>query len=189
MGSIDEINEIFNSIVYSIITKEKLEKIHSEIFLSLYDLIITNRLYDLITINRTYKKIPKPPNKFIIFRKNFQARMMHEEGPQCAHNLSIVSKEAKIKWNSLGSEQQEIYETIADIATKLHRRIFPKYINKPKSPNRSLHEHMYFNHDRRMNNHDTMNTISKPIELATTTINYHYDRKLISSIDNFFYKT
>ncbi|RHZ88665.1 hypothetical protein Glove_21g128 [Diversispora epigaea] len=134
--------------------------------------------------------------------------MMQEKGPEWATNLNAVSKLASEKWKSLDSEQKEIYGTIAEVAAELHQLIFPNYIY---SSNRSLHDHMYNDpmYPDRMNTityhefknhmykHNQMNTISKPIELATSndwelikSSSDHYDKKLIKLFDkNFFFKT
>ncbi|RHZ82869.1 hypothetical protein Glove_103g231 [Diversispora epigaea] len=112
------------SIITSTITRDERRQIDSFVFLPLYDLIMP-------THKPKRKKAPRSQNSFVIFRKNFQAKITHERGPEYSAQLKIISKHAKFIWHSLDIEEKSIYEKIANIANKVHKTIWPNYSYQP----------------------------------------------------------
>ncbi|RIA90083.1 hypothetical protein C1645_770880 [Glomus cerebriforme] len=75
---------------------------------------------------------PRPQNSFLIFRRDCMAKLIAKYGPQISSNLPFVSREAKKYWASVTQEVKDIYKIIADLAKKVHERIYPNYVFKPK---------------------------------------------------------
>ncbi|CAG8525935.1 8442_t:CDS:2 [Diversispora eburnea] len=116
--------DTLESIITSTITQDERRQIDSTIFLPLYDLIMP-------THKPRRKKAPRSQNSFVIFRKNFQAKITHEKGPEYSAQLKIISKHAKVIWHSLDIEKKSIYGKIANIANKVHKTIWPNYSYQP----------------------------------------------------------
>ncbi|CAG8476670.1 6797_t:CDS:2 [Acaulospora morrowiae] len=127
------------SIISSAISFEERRRIESAIFLPLHDLIIP-------THKPNRKKAPRSQNSFVIFRKNFQARMTYEKGPGYSSQLKTVSKHAKDIWRMLASEEKSIYERIASIATMVHKVIWPNYSYRPNRKETKRNEHSNHSH-------------------------------------------
>jgi hypothetical protein len=76
--------------------------------------------------------IPRPQNPFVIYRRDFMAKLTAKYGPEIASNLPFISKKAGNWWKHENQEVKNIYETLADLAKKVHERMYPGYIFKPR---------------------------------------------------------
>ncbi|CAG8525956.1 8443_t:CDS:1 [Diversispora eburnea] len=181
-------------IIDSTITTEERQQIEFIIFLPLHELIIP-------TYKPKRKKSPRSQNKFIIFRKDLQARIISEKGPQYSCQLKIISNNAKKAWNNLDFEHTLLYEKIANIAKKVHKLMWPDYIYKPNRkefhPYHSSLPHEYFSnyHINLINPINSLTDLSnnqfhsppyiKQLEMKTINNISSYDRSLHDIVDKF----
>ncbi|CAG8728547.1 12610_t:CDS:1 [Dentiscutata erythropus] len=94
---------------------------------------ISLQIEDLIRPARKVRKsgVPRPQNLFVIFRKDYQARLI-KKGHDVGALLSLVSKEASEQWKLVDQSIKDIYDIIANMARKVHERTYPDYVYKPK---------------------------------------------------------
>ncbi|CAG8577991.1 12153_t:CDS:1, partial [Cetraspora pellucida] len=80
---------------------------------------ISLRIEDLIRPARKVRKsgVPRPQNLFVIFRKDYQARLI-KKGHDVGALLSLVSKEASEQWKIVDQSIKDIYDVIANMARK-----------------------------------------------------------------------
>ncbi|CAI2163816.1 18858_t:CDS:1 [Funneliformis geosporum] len=76
--------------------------------------------------------IPRPLNSFLIYRRDYQARLSKEAG----RILPKVSQEAGALWKSEKDEVRNLYEKIADLAGEVHKLLFPNYEYRPNKSKR-----------------------------------------------------
>ncbi|CAG8631608.1 12896_t:CDS:1 [Funneliformis caledonium] len=76
--------------------------------------------------------IPRPLNSFLIYRRDYQARLSKEAG----RKLPIVSKKAGELWRCETDEVRNRYEKIADLAGEFHKILYPNYEYKPNKNKR-----------------------------------------------------
>ncbi|CAG8480108.1 6565_t:CDS:1 [Acaulospora morrowiae] len=115
--------EIIDDIINSILSDEERVKYESKVFLPLHDLIFPS--------NRPKRTATRSQNSFIIFRKDYQARITAEQGPEIGSRLKEISRSASLFWRSCSPEDKYMYDRIAACTKKLHDRMSPNYICKP----------------------------------------------------------
>ncbi|CAG8552628.1 7361_t:CDS:1 [Ambispora gerdemannii] len=116
------------------------------------DLIYNKPPYDLtLTIEEltnpakkntnNYDKIPRPQNRWIIFRKNYEAniRLCSPVKQRVKH----TAKECSSKWKKLSSEVKHFFKILEKLAYENHKLIYPNYKYKPKSKNSSRKEFIF----------------------------------------------
>ncbi|CAJ0842465.1 15074_t:CDS:2 [Entrophospora sp. SA101] len=111
--------------VISELDPETRNKIDKQITLPLEELIRP-------TLKSRKGNIPRPQNLFVIYRKDLQAKLVLKHGPDVGSNLALVSKRASKSWERESQSIREIFEVIAELAKKVHERIYPGYVYKPK---------------------------------------------------------
>ncbi|CAG8527042.1 10606_t:CDS:1 [Acaulospora colombiana] len=115
--------ETLDDIINSILSDEERVKYESKLFLPLHDLIFPS--------NRPKRTATRSQNSFIIFRKDYQARITAEQGPEVGSRLKDISRSASIFWRNCSPEDKYMYDRIAACTKKLHDRMSPNYICKP----------------------------------------------------------
>nr|VWO95442.1 Potential ABC transporter [Ganoderma boninense] len=83
------------------------------------------------------KWAPRPPNAFILFRREYAERHKGEElqSPE----KTTLSKRAGKAWHSLTSDEQKVWYDAAKQQAEDHQRLNPGYIFKPNKRTRSDH--------------------------------------------------
>jgi hypothetical protein len=76
--------------------------------------------------------IPRPQNSFVIYRRDFMSKVKLNYGHEISSNLPFVSTKAAKWWSSESSEVKNTYQIIADLARKVHVKVYPDYVFKPK---------------------------------------------------------
>lgn len=115
---------IVESVTLSLSDKLTLQQIEQIMTLSLFDLVSPN-------LHFRNDKIPKPQNKYIIYRRNFQAK--YSLSDKTATNMHAISQIAAKSWKKEPKYITDIYEFLALCAKKIHTCIFPNYLYKPKN--------------------------------------------------------
>ncbi|RIA98677.1 hypothetical protein C1645_748914 [Glomus cerebriforme] len=114
---------IVEKVVANLIDEATLYVIEKNITLSIYDLVIP-------TENFRTGKIPRPQNSFIIYRRNYQARLALSDAPNVT--LNRVSKITSNKWRKESREIRKVFDILAECAKKVHKCIYPDYVYNPK---------------------------------------------------------
>lgn len=83
--------------------------------------------------NRNRHCIPRPQNPFVLYRRNLQKKLIEEYGENIASNLPFISKQASIYWHSENKKIKEIYDSIADMASRVHKLLYPNYHYTPRT--------------------------------------------------------
>ncbi|CAO3639307.1 unnamed protein product [Cunninghamella echinulata] len=91
------------------------------------------------TDNQAEKKIPRPPNSYILYRAanyNKIALRLKKEGQKLIE--ADISREIALMWKNEKKEVQDAYKREADLEKLRHHEIYPhyKYQPKPKKRNR-----------------------------------------------------
>lgn len=73
-------------------------------------------------------KIPRPPNAWILFRKE-KSKQLREANPSMS--VGEVSAEASRQWRALSDEDQSVYKQLAEEAKRQHKIQYPDYRYKP----------------------------------------------------------
>ncbi|CAG8545007.1 30863_t:CDS:1, partial [Racocetra persica] len=92
-------------------------------------------LYELVTPieNLRTHKIPRPQNRFVIYRRNIQANLASSfASDNSIGKLDNVSKFAGKQWKKESKEIKELYGLIADCAKKVHDYLYPGYVYHPR---------------------------------------------------------
>ncbi|GES96806.1 high mobility group box domain-containing protein [Rhizophagus clarus] len=118
-------------------TYSAIEEVLAELDPSTYSKIlrqISLPIESLICPKKRSRKgnIPRPQNSFVIYRRDFMAKVKSKYGHELSSNLPFVSTKAAKWWSSENSEVKNTYQIIADLARKVHIRIYPDYVFKPK---------------------------------------------------------
>ncbi|CAG8489107.1 10801_t:CDS:2 [Ambispora gerdemannii] len=95
---------------------------------------LTLPIHELITPKRKSRRgqTPRPQNSFVLYRHEIQARLTRYRGPKIGANLPLVSKIASNNWEIEPQEVKQVYETLAELAKKVHLNVHPDYVYKPK---------------------------------------------------------
>ncbi|CAG8539884.1 10629_t:CDS:2 [Diversispora eburnea] len=118
--------ETLDNIINSVITPEERLKYEKKLFIPLQDLIFpSNRP------KRNASSATRYQNSFIIFRKDYQARVTAELGPEIGSRLKEISQKASVEWRNLSSEDKYMYDRISACTKKLNEKIWPNYLHKP----------------------------------------------------------
>ncbi|CAB4495947.1 uncharacterized protein OCT59_021570 [Rhizophagus irregularis] len=146
--------------------------------------------------------IPRPQNSFVIYRRDFMAKVKLNYGHEISSNLPFVSTKAAKWWSSENSEVKNTYQIIADLARKVHIRVYPNYVFKPKKrPNKYTIKDIFFEDippQQQMNqpipspplsnssNSNSDNNNSQPLPsinqlLSIADDNNNYDRRMCRS--------
>ncbi|CAG8762980.1 2845_t:CDS:1, partial [Acaulospora morrowiae] len=86
--------------------------------------------------NRSKHTATRSQNSFIIFRKDFQARLIAEQGPEIGAHLKDISRRASLFWRECSPEDKYMYDRIAACTKKLHGKNSTRYHHKPMKPGR-----------------------------------------------------
>lgn len=78
---------------------------------------------------------PRSQNAFVIFRKDQQAKLTHENGSSFTSNIKEVSSFVSILWKNATYEQKTLYNRISHIAKQIHKHLWPNYSYKPNRHN------------------------------------------------------
>jgi hypothetical protein len=113
---------IVEKVVSTLIDEPTLVQIENYITLSLYDL--------LIPTENVRGKVPRPQNSYIIYRRNYQARLALSDEPNAT--LNKVSKISSTDWKNESLDVKKIFDILAECAKKIHKCIFPNYVYNPK---------------------------------------------------------
>ncbi|CAG8646212.1 3989_t:CDS:1, partial [Dentiscutata heterogama] len=97
---------------------------------------------DLITspIRRAgNKRIKRPLNKFMVFKKSLKKLIETSSNIPRKHRMRQITQVASKFWNSASNEQKEPFEAIAKDVKLLHKTMFPGYsyaptIKRPQDP-------------------------------------------------------
>jgi hypothetical protein len=108
--------------ISKLIDKETLNKIEKHTTLSLFDLILPS-------VNYRTDKIPRPQNKYIIYRRDLCAKLALSNSTLTFVNFSKFSSN---NWKKESSEVKNIFDRLAEYAKVLHNRIYPNYKYSPK---------------------------------------------------------
>lgn len=117
---------IVESVTLSLSDKSTLHQIEQIMTLSLFDLVSPN-------LHFRHDKIPKPQNKYIIYRRNFQAKYLLYDKTTTNTNMHLISNIAAKSWKKEPKYIRDVYEFLALCAKKVHTCIFPNYLYKPKN--------------------------------------------------------
>lgn len=74
------------------------------------------------------EKIPRPPNSWILFRKE-KSKELREANP--GMSAGEVSTEAARQWKALSDEGKGFYQDLAKQAAEQHKIQYPEYRYKP----------------------------------------------------------
>ena len=129
-------------IFYSeIITDELISSLISNIVpptdktLSVEELILCTKVSR--SVQRKHTEIPRPPNCFMIYRKNALAQKEREVNKDnTPFNMREFSKEVAAQWKTEPDEVVNYYTQIAEIARIIHSKLYPHYKYKPRRPGR-----------------------------------------------------
>ncbi|KAH7236280.1 putative mating type protein MAT-2 [Fusarium tricinctum] len=76
-------------------------------------------------------KIPRPPNAYIIYRKERHQKIKKERPALTNNQISMILGRT---WNMEKSEIRLLYKQKADIVKEEHRRMYPDYQYRPRRP-------------------------------------------------------
>lgn len=74
------------------------------------------------------EKIPRPPNSWILFRKQ-KSKELHEANP--GMSAGEISTEASRQWKNLSDEDRGFFQEMAKEAAQQHKIQYPDYRYKP----------------------------------------------------------
>ncbi|CAG8811539.1 25526_t:CDS:2, partial [Racocetra persica] len=112
-----------------------------------------NKPEDLIGITKPDTRTRRPPNGFLLCRKN-----VHREARlKGTCNMRVISKVTGMLWREASAEEKEAYEQLALDVQNLHSQKYPGYRYRPSS--RSKNVSLY---------HPHLNTSSVPIPTQMT---------------------
>ncbi|CAG8471312.1 9743_t:CDS:2, partial [Acaulospora colombiana] len=111
--------EYLDDIINSVLTNDERNKYESKLFLPLYDLIFPS--------SRPRRTTKRYQNSFIIFRKDYQARVIAECGPKIGSKLKEISQRASLMWGKCSPEDRYMYDQIAMCTKKLHNKLWPDH--------------------------------------------------------------
>ncbi|KAI1791506.1 high mobility group box domain-containing protein, partial [Ganoderma leucocontextum] len=83
------------------------------------------------------KWAPRPPNAFILFRRQYAEE--HKGQELQSLEKTTLSKRAGKAWHSLSSGEQKVWYDVAKEQAEDHQRLNPGYIFKPNKRTRSDH--------------------------------------------------
>ena|SRR5438876_4162294 len=86
----------------------------------------------LILPNPRRNRIPRPQNKFLIYRRAFQIKYSLKYGLVDYENLGSISKLASKQWKYEDVETRNIYECLSKLANHVHKILYPNYNYKPR---------------------------------------------------------
>jgi len=75
------------------------------------------------------KRIPRPQNSFVIFRRDINAKSKTLDGKSHLRNISIV---ASGEWAHASQTKKQAYALLATMAKNVHDKIFPAYRYHPR---------------------------------------------------------
>ncbi|XP_023214624.1 transcription factor Sox-3-like [Centruroides sculpturatus] len=75
------------------------------------------------------EKIPRPPNAFMIFGREYRKKL-HQEFPNCPNQ--VISVRLGKMWRDLTKERKEEYYRKAKLADIEHKKKYPDYVYNPK---------------------------------------------------------
>lgn len=78
--------------------------------------------------SRSTEKIPRPPNSWILFRKE-KSKELREANPSMS--AGEVSTEAARQWKALSDEDKGFYQEMAKQAALQHKIQYPDYVYRP----------------------------------------------------------
>ncbi|CAG8647033.1 7200_t:CDS:1 [Acaulospora morrowiae] len=108
--------EFIDDVINSVITSDDRKKYESKLYLPLHDLIFPS--------NRLRRTTTRCQNSFIIFRKDYQARVIAEHGPKVGSKLKEISRMASRIWGNCSPEDRYMYDQIALCTKKLHGKLW-----------------------------------------------------------------
>ncbi|CAG8650930.1 2514_t:CDS:1 [Acaulospora morrowiae] len=108
--------EFIDDVINSVITSDERKKYESKLYLPLHDLIFPS--------NRLRRTTTRCQNSFIIFRKDYQARVIAEHGPKIGSKLQEISRKASQIWGKCSPEDRYMYDQIALCTKKLHGKLW-----------------------------------------------------------------
>ncbi|TKA65977.1 hypothetical protein B0A55_10879, partial [Friedmanniomyces simplex] len=76
-------------------------------------------------------KVPRPPNAFIIYRKDWHSTVVAQNPGVHNNSISVIIGE---KWRSESEEVREIYRRKAEDAKRQHELNHPEYQYQPRKP-------------------------------------------------------
>lgn len=74
------------------------------------------------------EKIPRPPNAWILFRKE-KSKELHQANPRMS--AGEISTEASRQWKAMSVEERAFYHQMAETAAQQHKVQYPDYRYKP----------------------------------------------------------
>ncbi|CAG8558535.1 8153_t:CDS:2 [Paraglomus occultum] len=77
------------------------------------------------------KPPPRPPNSWILFSKDYAARLKLLSNGSGADAQKIV-KNAKPEWDKLSDDAKKWFNGLAEIAKRRHKAMYPEYKFKPR---------------------------------------------------------
>ncbi|CAG8442613.1 1677_t:CDS:1 [Ambispora leptoticha] len=99
-----------------------------ELFLSVEQLISP-----VMPNKGTSKRIPRPLNSFMIFRRNFNAGIVAVGDSKRDRNfVAKVSSQASKAWGKASPRVKKFFSVLAEEAKLGHQRLFPEYQYSPK---------------------------------------------------------
>src|SRR4051812_34791620 len=116
---------IVDKVISTLIDEATLHKIEKYVTLSLYDLIIPSE-------NFRTGKVPRPQNSYIIYRRDFQAKLSLSDTSNSNATLDKVSKISSNTWKKEPREVKKFFVLLAECAKEVHKCIFPDYVYNPK---------------------------------------------------------
>ncbi|CAG8632788.1 18538_t:CDS:1 [Acaulospora morrowiae] len=124
-GSNNDAKLVIDKIISSCFDEETIDKIKRFSAIPLSELITPFE-------NARTQKIPRPQNKFVIYRRNLQMQMATELGMVPVRKLESVSKIAGRRWREEASEIKELFGLISECAKKVHNFLYPDYVYRPR---------------------------------------------------------
>ncbi|CAG8807216.1 27014_t:CDS:2, partial [Dentiscutata erythropus] len=78
-------------------------------------------------------KPPRPQNRFLLYRKNLSANLHNQ---LLGLGVKGISSLAAQLWNDESREVKEFYNRLADLAKRIHKKVYPYYKFTPKNVKR-----------------------------------------------------
>ncbi|KAF0507830.1 specific transcriptional repressor [Gigaspora margarita] len=79
--------------------------------------------------NPSFSSPPRPPNRFLLFRRDFFAKMK-QQGMKMTH--AKVSRLTSEEWKKQPAEVLRYFEILEQLAKDKHKEIYPAYRYSPK---------------------------------------------------------
>ncbi|KAF0538628.1 MATA-HMG [Gigaspora margarita] len=100
---------------------------------------IMNDLISSIISEKGKKRIKRPLNKFMVFKKNLKKLIEGSRNIPRKHRMRQITHVASKFWNGASKEEKKPFEEIAKTVKSLHKNAFPNYsyspvIKKPLDP-------------------------------------------------------